>query len=180
MPAYNAGVLPVVFGDTTCTYDIREHLHKGPNRISFRTFGGTLDPLAIVYPPLIAGKFSIVKGPSGWILSSLPPYVGQDSWTKYGYPYLSGSGIYKQIFELPGEYNRLILRMSQVSGSVDVAVNNKQLGTLNWHPMEIDITEACDTKRNEIALRVVNTLDNVLRMNGRTSGIADEVYVDVY
>jgi hypothetical protein len=136
--------------------------------------------LAIVYPPLLAGSFSIIKGATGWILSNSYPTVSHDSWTKYGYPYLSGTGIYKQVFELPGEYNRLILRFSKVSDSIDVAINGKPLGILNWHPMEIDITDVCETRRNELTVKVVNTIDNILRMNGRASGLLGEVYVDVY
>jgi hypothetical protein len=180
VPAYSANVLPSLFGSSTLLYDIKEHLRKGPNRVTFRTFGGVLDPMSMVYPPLIAGDFSIVKGVSGWVLSVAPSMAGHDSWTKSGYPYLSGAGTYKQIFELPGEFSRLILRMTQTTGSVDVGVNGKPVGMFNWHPMEIDITDACEMKRNEISLRVTNTLDNVLRMNGRASGIIGEAYVDVY
>ena len=180
VPAYNAKVLPALFGGNTLLYNIREHLRKGSNRIAFHTFGGVLDPQAIVYPPLVSGDFSIAKGVSGWTISATPSMAGHESWTKSGYPYLSGAGIYKQVFELPGEYTRLILRLTQATGSVDIAVNGKPLGMFNWHPMEIDITEACEMKRNEISLRVTNTLDNVLRMNGRASGIIAEAYVDVY
>jgi len=138
------------------------------------------DPLAIVYPPLIAGTFSIIKGSAGWIISGLTPMVGHDSWTKYGYPYLSGAGVYKQIFELPGEYNRLVLRFSRVSDTIDVAVNGKPLRILSWQPMEIDITDLCESRRNELKVRVVNTLDNILRMTSRPSGLLGEVFVDVY
>jgi hypothetical protein len=169
-----------IFGACTFVYDIKNHIRKGINRISLRTLGVLFDPLAIVYPPLLAGSFSIIKGATGWILSNSYPTVSHDSWTKYGYPYLSGTGIYKQVFELPGEYNRLILRFSKVSDSIDVAINGKPLGILNWHPMEIDITDVCETRRNELTVKVVNTIDNILRMNGRASGLLGEVYVDVY
>jgi hypothetical protein len=46
--------------------------------------------------------------------------------------------------------------------------------------MEVDITDVCETRRNELSVRVVNTIDNILRMNGRPSGLMGEVYVDVY
>jgi hypothetical protein len=46
--------------------------------------------------------------------------------------------------------------------------------------MEIDITELCGSKRNELAVSVVNTIDNLLRMNNRPSGLIGEVYLDVY
>ena len=46
--------------------------------------------------------------------------------------------------------------------------------------MEIDITSVCEPKRNELVITVLNTLDNLLRMNGRPSGLTGEVYLDVY
>jgi len=179
-PLQSTPVVRDLFGANTYVYDINAHIRKGINRISLRTLGLVFDPLTIIYPPVIAGTFSIVKGSSGWILTNTPLAAGHDSWTKYGYPYLSGAGVYKQVFELPGEYNRLVLRFSQVSDSIGVTVNGKELGILNWHPMEVDITDVCETRRNELSVRVVNTIDNILRMNGRPSGLMGEVYVDVY
>jgi hypothetical protein len=44
----------------------------------------------------------------------------------------------------------------------------------------MDVTEACSSKRNELAVTVVNTIDNVIRMNGRPSGLIGEAYLDVY
>jgi hypothetical protein len=173
-------VINNLFGNNTFLYAIKDQLRKGINRISLRTLGLVFDPLTIVYPPVIAGTFSIIKGSAGWIVSTMTPVVGHDSWTKYGYPYLSGTGVYKQIFELPGEYNRLVLRFSRVSDTIDVAVNSKTLGILNWHPLEFDITDVCESRRNELRVRVVNTLDNILRMTSRPSGLLGEVFVDVY
>jgi hypothetical protein len=169
-----------LFGNNTYLYAIKDQIRKGINRISLRTLGLVFDPLAIVYPPVIAGSFSIIKGSAGWIVSAMTPVIGHDSWTKYGYPYLCGTGVYKQIFELPGEYNRLVLRFSRVSDTIDVAVNDKPLGILNWHPLEFDITDLCESRRNELTVRIVNTLDNLLRMTSRPSGLLGEVFVDVY
>jgi hypothetical protein len=108
------------------------------------------------------------------------PVISHDSWTKYGFPYMSGCGTYKQVFEIPSDYNRLVLKFSQVSGSTSVSLNNLKLATFNWHPMEIDITDICESKRNELAVSVVNTVDNMIRMNNRPSGLIGEVYLDVY
>ena len=106
--------------------------------------------------------------------------VGQDSWTKYGYPYLTGCGIYSQIFEIPSDYKRLVLKLSLVSGPVSIKLNSKNIGSFNWHPIEVDITDFCQSKRNELFITVMNTADNLIRMNGRSSGILGEVYLDVY
>ncbi|MFP4013379.1 MAG: hypothetical protein ACLFVQ_04785 [Chitinispirillaceae bacterium] len=172
--------LQKLFGENVCFYNIRQKIVRGLNRISIRTTGSVTDPQPLLYPPLVMGSFSISKGPHGWTLDRPSAVVGHDSWTKYGYPYLSGRAVYRQFFEVPSEYKKLILRFSQVSGTVYVKVNDKNLGSFQWHPMEIDITPFCSSKRNELSIEVVNTVDNVLRMNGRPSGLTGEVFIDVY
>ncbi|MFP4164635.1 MAG: hypothetical protein ACLFVE_11685 [Chitinispirillaceae bacterium] len=172
--------LQKLFGEKVSYYDIRRKTVKGLNRISIRTTGSITDPQPLLYPPLVMGTFSISKGPNGWCLDKPSGVVGHDSWTKYGYPYLSGRAVYSQSFEIPSEYKKLILRFSQVSGAVFVKINGNALGSFQWHPMEIDITPFCSAKRNDLSIEVVNTVDNVLRMNGRPSGLTGEVFIDVY
>ncbi len=161
-------------------FNIKDTLRKGLNRISIRTMGLVFDPMTITYPPIIAGAFNIIKGSSGWVIDTQEQMMGHDSWTKYGYPYLSGCGTYRQVFEIPSDYNRLVLKFSQVSGPVSISLNGAKVGSFMWQPIEMDVTEACSSKRNELAVTVVNTIDNVMRMNGRPSGITGEAYLDVY
>jgi hypothetical protein len=131
-------------------------------------------------PPLLLGNFQVFKDKNGLTLDNAGGKVGYGSWTKYGYPYLSGKGIYRQTFEIPSEYEKIILRFSQVSGSIEIQLNDKNLGVFNWHPMEVDITSICGPKKNDLVISVLNTVDNVVRMNGRASGLIGEVFLDVY
>lgn len=172
--------VPEVFGIGGLTFDLREHIVRGFNRISFRTAGQILDPGNIHYPPLIFGNFVLVKGQNGWAIDKLEDVPVPDSWVRYGFPYLCGRGIYRQSFEIPNEYKRLILRFAEVSGTVDVTLNGKDLGVYSWQPAELDITSICEPKRNELEIGVTNSLDTILRMNGRPSGLIGEVYLDVY
>lgn len=161
--------------------DIKELLIRGFNRVSIRTSGLVSDPQTIMYPPVVLGDFGISKGQNGWSVDKHENLIGHNSWTKYGYPYLSGVGIYKQAFEIPNEYEKIILRLSQVSGAVGVRLNDKPIGVFNWHPMEADVTSIISTtKRNEIVIETLNTIDNIVRLNGRPSGLIGEVYLDVY
>ncbi|MCL2688464.1 MAG: hypothetical protein FWE57_01280 [Chitinispirillia bacterium] len=180
IPFSNDGSLEKLFGEKISYYDIRKKLTKGMNRISVRTAASAVEPQTLVYPPLVMGNFSIAKGPQGWALDKQPLVVGHDSWTKYGYPFLSGRAAYTQTFEVPNDYEKLILRLSQVSGTVYVKINGTDAGALHWHPMELDITPYCTSQRNELTVEVVNTVDNVLRLNGRPSGLTGEVFIDVY
>jgi hypothetical protein len=169
-----------LFGAPVALYNIKNLLVKGFNRVALRTYAFLLDPPTMQYPPLMLGTFSIVRGQSGWVMEKTGTNVGNDSWAKYGYPYLSGLGTYRQSFEVPHQYNRLILRMSQVTGCAELKINNKPVGNaFPWQPIEIDITSFCEHKRNELSVTVANTIDNILRMNGRPSGILGDAYLDV-
>jgi hypothetical protein len=165
---------------TTLKYDIKDTIMKGINRVTLRTTGSIEDPKALYYPPVIAGYFPIKKGSKGWIIKTQDSEIGYGSWTKYGYPYLSGSGIYEQLFELPADFDRLILRLEKISGSVSVEINEKSFGVINWQPFSVDITDVVEPRRNLLRIGVVNTIDNLLKMNGRASGLVGEVFLDLY
>ncbi len=164
----------------TISADIKDLLIKGYNRIAIRAVGTIGDPPAVLYPPLLVGEFPIERGSRGWAMATSVPTAANDSWVRYGFPYLSGVGEYKQVFEIPSEYERLVLTFSRVSGPINVAINGADLGMLHWQPMELDVTKACTAKRNELVVRVSNTVDNVIRMNGRPSGLTGDVFLDVY
>jgi len=181
-PAVSETPLIKVLGEKSHCFDIRKKLVKGLNRVSIRTTGSALDPQTLIYPPLITGSFTVSKGPHGMVVDqpAEDALAGHESWAKHGYPYLSGRARYTQTFEVPHDYDRLILRFSKVSGAISVKVNGEDIGTLNWQPMEADITGYCKALRNEISVETVNTLDNALRLNGHPSGLTGEIYVDVY
>lgn len=155
-------------------------VNRGPNRIIIRATGLLSHPASLLYPPLIAGDFSVRKESRGWTIDEPQQEVGHDTWTAHGFPYLSGTGEYRHVFEVPTKYDGLVLRFSSVSGSASVALNGEDAGTVGWQPMEVDVTNMCTQKRNELVVRVTNTVDNLLRLNGRPSGLLGEAYVDVY
>ena len=153
---------------------------KGMNRLSIRTTGNAVDPQTLIYPPLIAGEFAVVKGAHGLAIDKAAVMAGHDSWVKHGYPYMSGRARYSQMFEVPNDYDKLVLRFSKVSGTVYVKINDIDVGVLHWPPMELDVTQYCNVQRNRLTVEVVNTIDNVLHISGRPSGLTGEVYIDVY
>jgi len=167
-------------GTATLKYDVREAVMKGLNRVSVRTIGLVDDPAAVMYPPVLAGLFSIKKSARGWTIDTPKTEATYGSWTKNGFPYMSGTGVYEQVFEVPTDYTRIILRLNQVSGTISVEINNTMLGIKNWQPIGYDITDLIEPRRNVLRIRVQNTFDNLLRMNGRASGLIGEAYLDVY
>jgi hypothetical protein len=165
---------------TSLIYSIKEFLLRGVNRISLRTTGLVSDSGTICYPPILFGDFLVIKGQNGGAIDKLTEVPAQNSWIKNGFPYLCGKGVYRQSFELPDSYQKLVLCFPNVSGAIEVAINGRDLGKYKWQPMCVDITSACEQKRNELTVSVVNSIDTLLRMNGRPSGIIGDVYLDVY
>jgi len=169
-----------LFSEQSTVYNIASLLVNGGNRISIRTTSKDPSPQSMYLPPQLLGDFTIIKDKSGLVFDKIPTIAGYGSWTRYGFPFLSGKGIYSQTFEVPNEYDKIILRFLQVSGSLQVRINGKNLGIITWHPFELDITAHCIPKRNEIDICVVNSADNVLRMSSQASGLIGEVFLDVY
>ncbi len=161
-------------------YDIKGAVVKGVNRISIRTLGVSIDPASVTYPAMIVGNFSISKGQRGWKICNPEVESAYGSWTKSGYPFLSGKGSYTHIFEVPSDYKRVLLRMGEVSGGVEVNINETDLEPLCWQPLCYDITKIVEQRRNRLNVTVSNNPDNILRMGAVPSGIISEVYLDIY
>jgi hypothetical protein len=173
--------LPIkIFGDSLTLFEVGEKITKGLNHVSIRTVGSAMDPQTLVFPPFIVGDFSLVKGGYGLAIDKPGIMAGHDSWTKHGYPCMSGRARYTQVFEVPNDYEKLVLRFSNVSGTIYVKVNDADLGMFHWPPMELDVTKYCNIQRNTLTVEVVNTIDNVVRLSGKASGLRGEVYIDVY
>ena len=167
-------------GSNFFVYDIHDFLVRGVNRISMRTTEHSGVPGIMLYPPLLCGDFRLSKGQNGGVIDKMEETMVPGSWVKSGFPCLCGTGTYRQSFELPNEYEKLVLCFPYVSGAIEVAMNGKELGVYKWQPMCVDITPACEQRRNELTIRVVNSIDTLLRMNGRPSGLIGDVYLDVY
>jgi hypothetical protein len=169
-----------IFGGKAQYFDLGAKVTRGMNHLTIRTTGNAIDPQTMLYPPMIAGNFAIVRGAQGLAIDKNPEFAGHDSWTKHGYPYMTGKARYTQTFEVPSDYDKLVLRFAKVSGTVYVKINDVDVGVLHWPPMELDVTQYCNAQRNRLSVEVVNTIDNVLKLSGRPSGLTGEVYIDVY
>ncbi|MCL2183573.1 MAG: hypothetical protein FWB85_08910 [Chitinispirillia bacterium] len=179
--AFGPDCLPIkIFGPRALTFDISGRVMRGLNRISVRTTGSAIDPQTLIYPPIIIGDFAVAKGGHGLAADKHPLMAGHDSWTLHGYPFMTGRAKYCQTFEVPNEYDKLVLRFSKVSGTVYAKINDVDVGVLHWPPMELDVTKYCNVQRNRLEVEVVNNIDNVLNLNGKLSGLTGEVYIDVY
>lgn len=169
-----------VLGHKVLEADIAGMLHKGFNRITVRSMGSYYSPQSIEYPPFITGDFSLKRGSRGWVIASANTELEYGSWADQGYPYFSGSGTYSQVFERPDSFHRLVVSLKEVEEIAILRINGQEIEVFPYEPREVDVTNFTLQGRNEISIQVFNTIDNVTKLNYRTSGLSGEVFLDVY
>lgn len=155
--------------------DIQPHLKKGRNTIAVkltvtRRTDGILDPFKIV------GDFALEKTRNGYRILTSKRKLAVGDWTKQGYPYFSGTAVYRQQFTLPKTYlsGRLFLNVNCGEDVLEVSVNGSAGHVLPWHPYRLDITDLVHEGTNDVELRVTNTIMNMLEAVEKPSGIFAE------
>jgi hypothetical protein len=131
--------------------------------------GGIVDNLKLT------GAFSLAgDAESGYRLAAPRAEVDAAPWTDQGYPFLSGTGVYRQTFELPDTFegHRLFLEVPTRDDVVEVHVNGEPAGVRPWDPYIVDITDHVQPGTNEISLALTNTLANLINAVPRPSGLA--------
>lgn len=95
------------------------------------------------------------------------------SWTEQGYPFFSGRGAYRTAFDLDAlEGQRLHLEVPMRDDVLEIEINGQPAGIRLWDPYVADITDFAREGRNDLTLRVSNTLANLLYGVSRPSGLA--------
>ncbi|GAA2111377.1 glycosylhydrolase-like jelly roll fold domain-containing protein [Actinomadura alba] len=123
-----------------------------------RLFSGTVatqDPLT---PVALGGDWSVRLDKPGAEPQSRP--LG--SWTAID-PSYSGSATYSRTVDLDAatlDGRRFVLDLGDVRDVAEVTVNGKTFDPLLWKPHRQDVTSALHAGRNDIQVRVTNTLAN--------------------
>jgi len=146
--------------------------HNGTHYVAAPGDGGRLVYVQWLPAPFeIAGKWSLVLEGNGFprteeTLSHLGSWT-DDPATKY----FSGTGRYTIAFELPSSYVapdlQLQLSVGAVRNVADVEMNGSKVGVIWVRGQTLDVTFAVKAGRNEMTVRVTNTLIN--RVAGWTS-----------
>jgi hypothetical protein len=137
---------------------------------------GILDLLRLV------GDFSLIKKDGKYVISQPVDTMKTGDWTKQGYPYFSGTGVYETTIDIPEEYTggKLFLEANCGEDVLSVIVNNNKESVLPWHPYHLDITEKVQPGKNQIVLKVTNTLINMIEAVEKKSGILEEPVIKHY
>jgi len=89
------------------------------------------------------------------------------------------SATYRQIVKLPRTSKRVFLHMEHPGDLAEVIVNGEFAAVLAWEPWAADITDLIKLGDNEIVIKVVNALANVLLMEPKPSGILGKVEIAI-
>jgi hypothetical protein len=152
---------------------IQAYIHEGINHIAVRLdvqrrTDGILDLLKII------GDFALMKVKDTFVIAKREPIIKIGDWTKQGYPFFSGTGVYRTEVTIPSKYSdgKLYLEADCGEDVLEISVNGNTI-VRPWHPYRIDLSEYVQTGSNTIELRVTNTLINILEAVKKPSGLFD-------
>ena len=162
--------------------EITPHAQQGENIIELRLLvtnatDGLLDLIKL------AGKFSLEKSGDGDYRIAAPRSAVEPSdWAAQGYPYYSGSAVYRTRFSLPESYQckRIFIDPKLYDDALEVIVNGQPAGVRLWPPYEVEITDLLRKGENTLELRVANTLVNLLEAVVRPSGLSGAPVLSAY
>ena len=151
--------------------DVTSLLREGDNALRLVSSSGCDDPAGLTGPLLLAGPFAVGHDGQGEFIAALPEAAEYGSWTQHGFPYLSGAADYTRAIEVTPEAADLswVLRLGDVRELAEVFVNGRSAGAALWPPYEVPVVLRAG--RNEIRIRVVNTLHNAFVGEARPSGL---------
>lgn len=154
--------------------DLSSAVRAGRNVLAVRLVlrdatGGIVDHIKLL------GRFG-VAGDEGhpYRIAGCPEGGEPSSWTEQGYPFLSGRGVYRVAFDVDQDYEegRLYLEVPMRDDVLEAEINGQNAGVRLWDPYLFEITGFVHEGRNEVVLRVANTLANLLYGIARPSGLA--------
>jgi len=94
-------------------------------------------------------------------------------WTEQGYPFLSGTAVYRCRVELPPDAGdaRVFVEADAGDDVLEVLVDGASVGVRLWEPYGVEITDAVPGGAFTLGLRVANTAVNLLGGTPRPSGL---------
>ncbi|MCU0365553.1 MAG: hypothetical protein MUE93_07825 [Ignavibacteriaceae bacterium] len=139
-----------------------------------RRTDGMLDLLKIV------GDFSLKQKDVEFSINEKKNEIEIGDWTKQGYPFFSGTGVYETTFDLQKDYldGKLFLKLSCGEDVAEVIVNNSDPIVIPWNPYRIDITNLVKAGKNTIKIKITNTLINILEAVQKESGLFKEPIIE--
>jgi len=138
----------------------------------------------LIEPLRIFGDFIVMKTGDSGMGAEIRAHKRTESipcisWTDIGYPYYSGSAIYRTSFHIPelDQKARYFFSFENLSDIAEIEINGKIIGNVLWNPKELEITGAIKKGENQISIKVTNSIYNMLEGKIKTSGILEPVKI---
>ncbi|WP_420454357.1 glycosyl hydrolase [Rubrivirga sp.] len=153
--------------------DVQSLLVEGENVVAVelaarKRTDGVLDLLKLV------GDFGLEGSEAdGWAVVAPRRRVEVGDWTEQGYPFFSGTGVYRCTVEVPADVldGRVTLEADCGEDVLEVRVNGGPARVAPWHPYRLDVTDDVVAGTNTVEVRVTNTLINILEGKPHASGL---------
>jgi len=162
-----------------CEADVGGLIKRGVNTLTIETSSQLYEAGSLGHPPILIGDFRLNRRQGQWVIGAQTSKEVRGSWTEFGYPFYSGIGTYRQRVALPKikPDERLLVRLESLADLADVRVNGKSAGVIAWEPFEVDVTQLARVGRNTIEIKVANSLQNLLVMVPKDSGVVGKVEI---
>ena len=150
--------------------DISSLIEPGRNTLAVRlVLGGATDGLLDLVK--LVGDFRITA--RGAMTTAAPSPARPASWTEQGYPFYSGTAVYRCGAELPESLvgARVFLEADAGDDVLEVTVNGHAAGVRLWPPFGVEVTDHVVPGADTLELRVANTAINLLSAHPRPSGL---------
>jgi len=181
-------------------YDIAGAIAKDkPNLLSIRKTGDADLPDPVKYPPFVLVSAAVEKKQNAWRILD-EDAAKQCSWDTKGYSYLVGRATSLYFFEVPKNYQQVILAFEDLSGASHISLNGKKVvffaddedsvvedvqkrktlsQSIVFPPYRLDITDFVNDKRNTLFVTSSNTLSPQNRLEAGVGGVIGDAYLEV-
>ena len=124
----------------------------------------------------MVGDFALSGSDKEYIITGQSDKLKVGDWTKQGYPFYSGTGIYSTEINIPEKYidGKLFLQADCGEDVLEISINGNEPVIVPWHPYKVDITGMVKPGSNTITIKVTNTLINILEGVRKESGLLKE------
>lgn len=160
--------------------DITKMVRPGRNEVLVVSGSAAGPPTALQQMLWIEGDFAVHPVAEREVIFAPDHCMRISSWTSQGYPYYSGSVVYRQWATIPEtmRYRRFFVRFESVKDLVEIRVNGRTMGTLLSPPWECEVTEVVVLGENKFEFVVANSLYNAIEASPRPSGLLGPVALE--
>lgn len=142
-------------------YAIGNNVRKGINTVEL-----SISPMSIfaeIEPVYITGNFSVVPEREGWSIGAPVDGFALGSWKEQKQPFYSWEMGYSKTYKIDEIKGPYAVQLHKWNGTVaEVYVNGQKAGMIAFDPYRLDVTPYLRQGDNQVEVRVVGSLKNLL------------------